>query len=173
MTASGKVDIVCRAVDYADEEQGELLVTLLDGYARDPFGGGTPLPDSVRETLPSRLARIPTAFSFLAYVDGRPAGLINCFEGFSTFAARPLVNVHDLFVLEEFRGNGVSQALLRAAEEEATGRGCCKLTLECLSRNQAALNAYKKVGFAGYELNPEHGVALFMEKKLKNVAMVE
>ena len=160
-------NIVCKSVNYADKLQGQLLVRLLDGYAQDPLGGGTPLNQDVRENLPSRLAQIPHAFSFIAYSDETPAGLINCFEGFSTFAAKPLVNIHDLFVVPEFRGQGISQALLGAAEDEAKKRNCCKLTLECLSKNQVALNAYKKKGFNSYELDPENGVALFMEKKLK------
>lgn len=159
--------IICKSVDYANRHQGQILVRLLDGYAKDPLGGGSGLSEEVKEHLPSRLAQIPNAFSFIAYSGEEPAGLINCFEGFSTFVAKPLVNIHDVFVLSEFRGQGVSQALLGAAEEEARKRGCCKLTLECLSKNEVAINAYKKSGFGSYELNPAHGMALFMEKKLK------
>ncbi|CAB9520729.1 Acetyltransferase [Seminavis robusta] len=164
--------ITCKLVNYADPAQGQNLVRLLNAYAMDPLGGGTPLTETVQKNLPSRLGAVPHAFSYIAYCGeengdtGTPAGLINCFEAFSTFACRPLVNVHDVFVLDEFRGQGVSQALLKAVEQEAQKRGCCKLTLECLSKNQIALKAYEKSGFGSYELNPEHGVALFLEKKL-------
>ena len=161
--------IVCKSVNYADRVQGQLLVRLLDGYAKDPLGGGTGLVEEVKEHLPSRLAQVPSAFSFIAYSgeEETPSGLINCFEGFSTFAARPLVNIHDCYVVPEFRGQGISQALLGAVEAEARKRGCCKLTLECLSKNDVAIGAYKKNGFSSYELDPANGVALFMEKKLK------
>jgi len=158
--------IVVQPIDYTDPAQGNILVDLLDGYAHDPMGGGDPLHDDVKRNLPSRLASIPHAFSLVAYVDKNPAGLINCFEGFSTFAARPLVNVHDLYVDSAYRGRGVGKALLQAAEDEARRRECCKVTIECLSGNDVALGVYKKFGFAAYELDPEKGRALFMEKKL-------
>lgn len=35
---------------------------------------------------------------FLAYRGTGPIGPAPCFRGFPTFAARPLVNIHDLFV---------------------------------------------------------------------------
>ncbi|NBQ06516.1 MAG: radical SAM protein [Betaproteobacteria bacterium] len=56
------------------------------------------------------MARIPGAASFIAWLDGQPIGLINCFEGYSTFKAKPLLNVHDIAVLDGYRGQGVGQA---------------------------------------------------------------
>jgi GNAT superfamily N-acetyltransferase len=159
--------ITCKPVNYLDPAQAQLLVQLLDGYAQDPLGGGTPLKESVRQELPSKLAQCPPAISWIAYCDEQPVGLINCWEGFSTFAARPLLNVHDCYVVPEFRGKGICTAMLQAVEQEAKNRGCCKLTLECLSGNRAALEAYQKNGFGSYELDPQHGHAVFMEKKLK------
>ncbi len=158
--------IECRKVDYLNPQQGQWLVQLLDIYARDPMGGGRPLKASTRENLPQALAKRPQAFSFIAYFDNEPAGLINCFEGFSTFKCQPLVNIHDLAVKPEFRGKGIGLALLQAAEEEARHRGCCKLTLEVLEGNKVAQSAYLKFGFAGYELDPEMGSAQFWEKPL-------
>jgi GNAT superfamily N-acetyltransferase len=167
--------IICKPVDYADVEQGKVLVQLLNGYAQDECGGGKPLEDTVQRNLPAQLAaRVPQAFSFIAYYCPEedtsaqlvPAGLINCFEGFSTFAGKPLVNVHDLYVVPEYRGKGVSRALLKTAEQEAINRKSCKVTLECLSGNAIAMKAYQKYGFTSYELDPQHGHAVFMEKKI-------
>ena len=163
-------NIVCKRVNYDDPHQGKALTELLNAYAKDPCGGGSPLKDEVIENLSNRLSKIPHAYSFIAYAsdkeDAAPAGLVNCFEAFSTFSARPLVNIHDMYVANEFRGRGISQALLAAAEKEARERGCCKMTLECLSKNHIALNAYKKSGYDNYELDPTHGVAMLFEKKL-------
>jgi GNAT superfamily N-acetyltransferase len=112
------------------------------------------------------LARRPHAFSILAYVNGEPAGLINCFEGFSTFKCRPLVNIHDVVVLSDYRGRGLSQLMMAKVEDIARQRGCCKLTLEVLEGNQAAQRAYLHYGFSGYQLDPGTGHALFWEKPL-------
>ena len=144
------------------------MTYLLDQYASDPMGGGESLAEEVKRNVVSELSKIPHAFSIICYVDDVPAGLVNCFELFSTFLCKPLVNIHDVIVLKEFRGQNLSQCLLQAVEAEALSRGCCKMTLEVLSGNEIAKKSYKKFGFSAYELDPKAGSALFWEKSLKN-----
>jgi len=153
-------------VDYTHPRQAQDLVDLLDSYALDPAGGGQPLDESVKKNLPHALAKRPGAFSVIAYIDNRPAGLINCFEGFSTFACKPLVNIHDVVVRPEFRGMKISHRLLEKVEELAKDRGACKLTLEVVEGNIPARKSYEKFGFAPYELDPVMGKAMFWEKKI-------
>ena len=152
--------------DYGDPLDAADLLLLLDAYARDPMGGGAPLSREVQERLVPALAEHPGAFSLIARIDGKPAGLANCFTGFSTFAARPLVNIHDLAVLPEHRGKAAGVALLAAVEAEAKKRGACKVTLEVLSGNEPARALYAKLGYANYALDPAAGTAQFWEKKL-------
>ncbi len=153
-------------VDYRNPAQAAELVELLDCYAVDPAGGGKGLSDFARANLPAALAARAQAFSVIAY-DGRHAvGLVNCIEGFSTFACRPLVNVHDVVVLESHRGAGVAGLMLRRVEELARLRGACKLTLEVLQGNQSAMRLYQRIGFAGFQLDPGMGSATFMQKWL-------
>ena len=152
--------------DYRNTAHAAALVDLLDAYASDPAGGGKPLEAAVRQRLPAELAARPQAFSVLAYEGGQPVGLVNCIEGFSTFAAKPLVNVHDVVVLPSHRGKRVAQQMFALVEEEARRRGACKLTLEVLSGNAPALRAYEREGFAGYQLDPAFGTAVFLQKKL-------
>ena len=89
-----------------------------------------------------------------------------CFEGFSTFACKPLLNIHDIIVAKAHRGHGIAKSLLAKAEEIALSLGCCKLTLEVLEGNIVAQAAYKASGFAGYALDLKMGMALFWQKKL-------
>lgn len=98
---------------------------------------------------------------------GVPSGICNCFAGFSTFACKPLVNVHDCYVVATARGAGLCGRMLAEVERVAHERGCCKITLEVLANNQRAKAAYTRFGFAPYELDPEAGAALFWQKKLK------
>jgi ribosomal protein S18 acetylase RimI-like enzyme len=93
-------------------------------------------------------------------------GLAICIEGFSTFACRPLLNIHDMVVVREYRGRGIAKRLLAKAEEIALNLGCCKLTLEVLEGNAAAQAAYRACGFEGYQLDPKMGRAMFWQKKL-------
>jgi len=156
-----KIDVL--RADYLDPQQAADLVFLLDSYAQDPMGGGIGLSAPVRESLATSLAALPHAVSVLCYVDGRPAGLANCFEAFSTFSCRKLLNIHDLAVLAEFRGLGLSQRILDELVVLARERDCSKLTLEVLEGNEAAKGAYEKFGFAPYELDPALGQARFWQ----------
>lgn len=152
--------------DYANPQHGAALVELLDGYARDPMGGAHPLSDFAKDNLVRALAQRPQAFSVLAFDGDLPVGLVNCIEGFSTFACRPLVNVHDVAVRASHRGQGVAEKMLALAESIAIGRGACKLTLEVLQGNVGAYRLYQRLGFANYQLDPAMGQAQFMQKWL-------
>jgi ribosomal protein S18 acetylase RimI-like enzyme len=147
----------------------EAIVQLMDAYAIDPMGGGRSLSDYAKANLPAELAKRKSAHVILSFVDTKPAGLIVCLEGFSTFACKPLLNIHDLIVAVPYRGRGLSKMLLQKAEDLAIELGCCKLTLEVLEGNHVARSAYKSFGFSGYELNPQMGKALFWEKKLEEI----
>jgi len=167
ITPTGPVRI--HAVNYRAAQDAADLRAMLDLYARDPMGGGEALDADVLGRLCGDLARRADAFSFLAYVDTphlQAVGLINCFEGYSTFKARPLLNIHDIVVHPDYRGAGVGQALLGAAHDVARARGCCKLTLEVLSGNALAMRSYARFGFANYQLDPAAGQAVLMQKWL-------
>jgi GNAT superfamily N-acetyltransferase len=152
--------------DFSKPAHANAIVYLLNEYAKDDMGGGEPLSAYTQANLIVEMAKRPTFHAVLAFVDNKPAGLINCIEGFSTFACKPLLNIHDVVVLSEFRGKGISSLLLKKAEEIANGLGCCKLTLEVLEGNKLAQAAYIANGFAGYQLDPEMGRAMFWQKKL-------
>ncbi|MBS0454492.1 MAG: GNAT family N-acetyltransferase [Proteobacteria bacterium] len=160
----GPIDV--RLADYADPVHRQALLFLLDSYARDPAGGGTPLGEFVQRNLLDELARRPYAFSVLAFDGTQPVGLVNCFEGFSTFASKPLVNVHDVVVVASHRGRRIASLMLAKVEALARERGACKLTLEVLTGNAQAIKSYEREGFAGFQLDPSFGTATFMHKKL-------
>ncbi|MGY2165105.1 GNAT family N-acetyltransferase [Pseudomonas tolaasii] len=159
-------DILVLQASYTNAVHAEAIGLLLNQYAQDPMGGGHSLPADLLQQLPAELAKRPHAFSVLAFVGGEPAGLINCFEGFSTFACRPLVNVHDVVVMNQFRGLGLSHKMLQKVEEIARQRGCCKITLEVLEGNEVAQSAYRKFGFDDSIFDPAHGRMLFWSKPL-------
>jgi ribosomal protein S18 acetylase RimI-like enzyme len=152
--------------DYADPRDAADIVALLDAYARDQMGGGAPLAEDVKARLVGDLAAIPQAFSLLARLDDTAVGLANCFMGYSTFAAAPLVNIHDIAVRPGHRGAGIGRALMAAIEAEALKRGACKVTLEVLSGNAPAKALYASCGYGDYQLDPAAGQALFWQKRL-------
>jgi hypothetical protein len=94
-----KIDII--EADYSNPEHAKDLLYLLNCYAKDPMGGAEELSQYAKENLISSLKQIPDAVTILAYVNSKPAGLINAFGGFSTFKCKPLLNIHDLAVLQD------------------------------------------------------------------------
>lgn len=152
--------------DLSDSNHADAIVYLLNEYAKDEMGGAAELSDYAKNNLISELQKRPHAFVVLAFVHNEPAGLAICIEGFSSFACRPLVNVHDMVVVSKFRGRGLSQKILAQVESEARARHCCKLTLEVLEGNNIAQQAYRAFGFEGYQLVSSMGEARFWQKKL-------
>jgi ribosomal protein S18 acetylase RimI-like enzyme len=159
-------EVLVLQASYTNPVHAQAIGFVLNHYAEDIMGGGESLSMDTRQQLSLELAKRPHAFSVLAFISGEPVGLVNCFEGFSTFACRPLVNVHDVAVISAYRGLGISQKMLMKVEEIARQRGCCKITLEVLEGNQIAQGAYRKLGFSDYTLDPTMGRALFWQKTL-------
>ena len=154
-------------VDYNDPEQVQELIALLNDYAMDPMGGGEALSAEVQQRLAESLPQQDNMFSLVAKVDGVGAALCNCVWGFSTFAAKPLINIHDLAVKSDYRGKGLSQALLQGVVDVAQAEDAVKVTLEVLANNEIAQNAYRRFGFAPYELADGAGRAEFWQYKLQ------
>jgi ribosomal protein S18 acetylase RimI-like enzyme len=152
--------------DLNNPAHGTAIVQLLNAYACDPMGGAEPLSDFCQANLVAELKKRAAIAVVLAFVDEQPAGLSICIEGFSTFACQPLLNIHDIAVVKEFRGLGIGRKMLAHIEQLALQRGCCKITLEVLPGNTPAHSLYKDVGFGSYELDPALGGAIMMQKKL-------
>ncbi len=155
-----------RPADCADPADAAAIVALLDAYASDPAGGGKPLSEFAKAHLVRELAARPQAFSILAFDGDAPVGLVNCFEGFSTFQCKPLVNVHDVAVLASHRGRGIAGQMLALAETISRERGAVKMTLEVLSGNASAIRLYRRMAYEGYQLDPAMGTAQFFQKWL-------
>ena len=141
------------------------LLFLLNTYACDPMGGGEPLSTYAQAHLIPALQQRTNVRGILAYQDEQPAGFAICIEGFSTFACKPLLNIHDFAVHPDFRGLGIAKQMLIFISDYAQTQGYCKITLEVLQGNAPAHALYVDQGFASYELNPALGGAIMMQKK--------
>ncbi len=139
-----------RLADLQSPTDLSTTIELLDMYAREPMGAGEPLAAEVLERLRSDLPTLERLLVILAEdASGRAVGLAFCLMGYSTFYARPLINIHDLAVVPEARGQGVGASLLHAVLEQARQRDCCKVTLEVRSDNDGAQRLYRRFGFTG------------------------
>jgi GNAT superfamily N-acetyltransferase len=152
--------------DLALPDHQRDVVALTASYACDAMGNGGPLPPEVLARLAPALSQHPTTIIFLAYLDDQAVGIATCFLGFSTFAARPLINIHDLAVLPDHRGEGIGRALLEAVERKARALGCSKITLETQEHNSLARRLYEDVGFNNTIEGTSNARLLFYAKPL-------
>lgn len=122
------------------------VIEMLDHYSQHEMGSSAPLPSDVKDRLIDGLQAHPMSRVFLAYDLDRPVGIAVCFVGFSTFKAKPLINIHDLAVHESHRARGVGTQLIDAVIELAKSLSCCAITLEVRADNPAR-KLYAKKGF--------------------------
>jgi|SRR5271154_5168697 GNAT superfamily N-acetyltransferase len=152
--------------DLSRAEHQDALVAMLDAYMRDPMEGGEPPSERVKRELVPGLRAHPACYILLAYRDGKPIGFAICFLGFSTFMARPLINIHDIFVDSSLRGTGIGGMMLERIEAKARELNCCRLTLEVREDNRVARGLYRKVGFDRVVVGAERVAMEFWHKPL-------
>lgn len=155
-----------RLADLNHSPDARHYIELLDAYARDSMGRGRPLAGRVKGKLIEDLRNHPTVSVFLAFDQDRAVGFATCFGGYSTFRARPLLNIHDIAVLAGYRGQGVGRLLLKAVEKHARRLDCCKLTLEVREDNPVARALYRRHGFTAAQIENRAVQYLFLERPL-------
>lgn len=159
-------DVRVERADFDRPEHQRAIRALTAAYALDPMGNAAPLDEAVLDRLVAGLKDLPTSLVFIAYAEARAVGIATCFRGFSTFLAKPLINIHDLAVLDEYRGRGIGGALLAAVEDEARASGCGRVTLEVQENNHRARGVYERCGFAHAVYGEHTGGSLFYTKAL-------
>lgn len=152
--------------DLENETDQKAILALLNSYAKDLQGYNRGLPDSVLDSLIAEIRKTNISEIFLARVNDVYAGMAICFRGFSTFHAKPVLNIHDFSVLPEYRKQGIGTKLLAAIEEKSKKLNCCKITLEVQEKNATAVRVYEKSGFTKTGYDPDAGNALFYSKSL-------
>jgi ribosomal protein S18 acetylase RimI-like enzyme len=140
-----KIDFVF--CDYTDPTHRGTLIELINHYMADPMGGCVPLSTEQSDNLVAGLSAHPSSFVLLVKAGDTFAGLATCFINFSTFKAKPYINIHDVIVRKEFRGAGLGRALLEKIIVIAGERGYCKVNLEVRDDNTVAKELYSSLGF--------------------------
>ncbi|HEY9737894.1 MAG TPA: GNAT family N-acetyltransferase [Trichocoleus sp.] len=106
----------------------------------------------------------PYIEALVARVKGEAAGFALFFHNYSTFLTKPGVYLEDLFVLPQFRGQGVGKALLVHLGKLALSRGCGRLEWSVLDWNENAIAFYERMGA---ELQPDWRVCRVSGDNLK------
>jgi ribosomal protein S18 acetylase RimI-like enzyme len=157
-TSTGRIRIAPANLD--DDRDASAVHALLCEFAREPVSGGKDLPEDVQARLIEGLRAHPVSRNWIAWDDSTapstPVGCAICQIGFSTFIARPTLNLHDLFVLPSHRDRGVGGLLMDTLHRAAEALGCGKVTLEVARENVAGQRFYRRLGY-GDGKDPDGG----------------
>jgi len=88
----------------------------------------------------------PYAEAILAEIDGAAVGFALFFYNYSTFLTKPGIYLEDLFVLPEYRSQGIGKALLIDLAQRAIAQDCGRLEWSVLDWNESAIGFYQRMG---------------------------
>lgn len=84
---------------------------------------------------------------FVAETEHQLVGFVQLYPIFSSVRMQRLWLLNDIFVLKEFRGNGLSKSLIFAAQQLAKETKACGLLLETATDNLIGNQLYLAMGF--------------------------
>ncbi len=91
-------------------------------------------------------AKQPKFESYLGFFDGTAVGYVIIFETYSSFLAKPTLYLEDLFVLPEYRKQGIGYNLIQFLVRLALERGCGRMEWQVLDWNENAIKFYDRLG---------------------------
>jgi GNAT superfamily N-acetyltransferase len=140
-------DVVVHECDYTNPEDRNSIGVLINAYIADEMGGGEPLAPAQQSRLTEALHQHPKSIVLLAYAGEIRCGMLVAFENFSTFTVSPMINIHDVIVLKEYREKHIGRSMLETVTGIAKERKCSRITLEVRKDNSVARRLYKNMGF--------------------------
>ncbi len=133
------------------ESEWEIYKLLRLASLRDaPDSFGSTLEREVEFTEKEWKSRIKPAFEplhvlpLVAKFDGSPVGLAS---GVVHTSESDSAHVYQMWVSQEYRGNGIGRALLSKIETWAKELNLCTLSLAVTIKNMEAVSLYKSAGF--------------------------
>lgn len=146
--------VVIKAVSFHDTEDVDTLCSLVATFAREKYN-----LQADTERLKQFLPNFANGFAFLVELpNGKETsapknfcGYALCIEMMNSFMGGLAVQLHDIYVTEEYRGMKIGQKLMDAVVAEAKSRGCLKLTLNTHELNAGARVFYERNGFECYD----------------------
>lgn len=135
-------DITVRRADIADAPELSRLIHELAEYEK-MSDKCTATPESVAAMMkePSGLLGI------IAEADGKAVGMaVYSIYRLATFSGKRVLYIEDIYVEENFRGNGLGRRLFDEIISTAKSIDCIKIEWKCLSWNTPAQKFYHSIG---------------------------
>ena len=137
-------------IRWATDQDAGVILDLIRGlavYEKEPDQVACTVEDIVRDGFGEK----PFFEVLLAEREERAVGFALFFFNWSTWTGKPTLYLEDLFVLPEYRQEGIGAALLRRCARVAVDRGCARFEWAVLDWNQPARDFYHRLGAAHKE----------------------
>ncbi|RBL90220.1 GNAT family N-acetyltransferase [Chitinophaga flava] len=138
------MEIIIRKLYQEDFEQ---WLALWDGY-NEFYGrwGDKMLDPMISRTTWNRFFDVyEPVHAIVAEGNGRLIGLSHYLYHRSTITVEPSCYLQDLFVSQEFRGNGVARKLIESVYSLAKTNGCSRVYWQTQETNHTAMQLYDKL----------------------------
>lgn len=132
-------------IDSGNAEHKTVLESLFNEYT-------TGLTGKFQSKVISRLFELSYFHGFICFVDDKPAGFAVCFESYSTYRDRKIMNIHDFMVSDSYRGQGLGKVQLNGIEQYCRDNNYLKITLEVDDDNLVAKKLYSACNYEDYRI---------------------
>ncbi len=130
-------------ISKVDEETFDAFVSLIAKLAE--YEKLAPPDEEAKKRLRRDcLGDKPKFEAFVGKIGGKCVSYVIYFFTYSSFLALPTLFIEDIFVLEEYRGQGLGQRMFDRCRSIAKRRGCCRIEFTVLKWNRSAQEFYEK-----------------------------
>jgi len=99
--------------------------------------------ENLKKTL---FGKTPYAKALLAFLNKKPVGFAIYFFNFSSFMGKPGIYIEDIYVKENYRGNGIGKAIFKYIGKIAKENDCGRIEWSVLNWNKPSINFYNSLG---------------------------
>ncbi len=139
------MDTVIVNIDVESDEHRSQFEILFNEYSSASSA-------SIASNVVNQLFELPYFIGFISYVSDEAAAFSVCFESYSTYRAKKVLNIHDFMVSSVYRGGGVGRALLNGIERYCRENEYLKITLEVDGGNIVAQSLYSSCDYQDYQV---------------------
>ena len=136
------MDITIRSMNEGDKPE---LMEIMRGFYASPAVYTNGSDEIFSSDIDAAVGENPFLEGFIAEVGGEISGYTMVAKSFSTEFGKTCIWIEDLFVKEQYRGEGIGKGLMDFITSHYNN---CIFRLEVEEENERAISLYKKCGFS-------------------------